>query len=83
VLKQQEERAALECKHGNEIGGDLIRQADRYFNYVKQKGWKLIYYFLHEPQTTYAKELFNYLINLKRQNPGEVVIYLENREYKG
>jgi hypothetical protein len=82
VLKQQEERAALECKHGNEIGGDLIRQADRYFNYVKQKGWKLIYYFLHEPQTTYAKELFNYLINLKRQNPGEVVIYLENREYK-
>ncbi|MGB9717723.1 MAG: hypothetical protein ACPL4E_04710 [Thermoproteota archaeon] len=71
----------VECKHGDELKS-RIDQADNLFEIVKENDWKLIYSFLHVPQTPEAKKLFNHLVNLMKQYPNIVEIYIGGEKYE-
>ena len=74
--------AIVECKHGDETVSK-IKQADKYFEIARGKGWKLIYSFLHAPQTPQAEELLNHLVELMRQYPGTVEVFISGDKYGG
>ncbi len=75
--------AIVECKHGDESSDDLVGQAYKYLEIAKENGWKLIYSFLHAPQTSEAQELLNHLIELMRQHQDMVEIYIGGVKYGG
>lgn len=74
--------AIVECKHGDETVSK-IKQADKYLEIARGKGWKLIYSFLHAPQTPQAEELLNHLVELMRQYPDTVEVFISGEKYGG
>ncbi len=78
--KPDEKVAVVECKHGDETVSK-IDQADKYFRIARENGWRLLYSFLNAPQTSEAKELLNHLIELMRQYPDTVEVFISGEKY--
>ncbi|MEM3649061.1 MAG: hypothetical protein QW506_07875, partial [Thermoproteota archaeon] len=74
--------AIIECKHGDETISEMD-QANRYLEIARKNGWKLIYSFLYTPQTSQAQELLNHLVELMRQYPDIVEVYIGGERYGG
>ncbi|MBO3798931.1 MAG: hypothetical protein JTT13_08700, partial [Candidatus Brockarchaeota archaeon] len=74
--------AIVECKHGDETVSK-IDQADKYFRIARENGWRLIYSFLHAPQTSETKELLNHLVELMRQYPDTIEVFISGEKYGG
>jgi len=82
VETPSEKIAIVECKHGDETVSK-IDQADNYFRIARENGWRLIYSFLHAPQTSETKELLNHLVELMRQYPDTVEVFISGEKYGG
>jgi len=82
VETSNEEIAIIECKHGDETVSK-IDQADKYLRIARENGWRLIYSFLHAPQTSEAEELLNHLVELMRRYPDIVEIFINGEKYEG
>jgi hypothetical protein len=82
VETPNEKIAIIECKHGDETVSK-IDQADKYLRIARENGWRLIYSFLHAPQTSETKELLNHLVELMRQYPDTVEVFISGEKYGG
>ncbi|MEM2945456.1 MAG: hypothetical protein QXI87_03815 [Thermoproteota archaeon] len=72
----------VECKHGDETVSK-IDQADKYFRIARENGWRLLYSFLHAPQTSETKELLNHLVELMKQHPDTIEVFISGEKYGG
>lgn len=82
IEKPKGKIAIVECKHGDETIS-RIDQVDKYFRIARENDWKLIYSFLHVPQTSEAKELLNHLVELMKQYPDVIEVFISGEKYGG